>query len=73
MGGLRCQPQRSVEREDTSVQFGLMYLFSEFGDVPQAQIFNEFLEEVVRGRSDAAGPRGPGQGRGGMTCKGHGG
>ena len=28
------------------MQFGLMYLFSEFGNTPQAQIFEEFLEEV---------------------------
>ncbi len=28
------------------MQFGLMYLFSEYGDLPQAQVFREFLEEV---------------------------
>jgi len=29
------------------MQFGLMYLFSEFGNVPQAQVFAEFLDEVA--------------------------
>jgi alkanesulfonate monooxygenase SsuD/methylene tetrahydromethanopterin reductase-like flavin-dependent oxidoreductase (luciferase family) len=28
------------------MQFGLMYLFSEYGNVPQAQVFSEFLEEI---------------------------
>ena len=28
------------------MQFGMMYLFSEFGEKPQAQVFKEFLEEV---------------------------
>ena len=28
------------------MKFGLMYVFSEFGDTPQAQVFHEFLEEV---------------------------
>ncbi len=28
------------------MQFGLMYLFSEFGDTPQARVFGEFLDEV---------------------------
>ncbi len=28
------------------MQFGLMYLFSEFGDKPQAKAFEEFLDEV---------------------------
>ena len=27
------------------MQFGLMYLFSEYGNVPQAQVFGEFLEK----------------------------
>ncbi len=29
------------------MQFGLMYLFSEFGDKPQSQVFDEFLDEVA--------------------------
>lgn len=28
------------------MQFGVMYLFSEYGNVPQAQVFSEFLEEI---------------------------
>ena len=28
------------------MKFGLMYLFSEYGELPQAQVFAEFLEEV---------------------------
>ncbi|MCP4223278.1 MAG: LLM class flavin-dependent oxidoreductase [Actinomycetia bacterium] len=28
------------------MQFGMMYLFSEFGEQPQAQVFKDFLEEV---------------------------
>jgi alkanesulfonate monooxygenase SsuD/methylene tetrahydromethanopterin reductase-like flavin-dependent oxidoreductase (luciferase family) len=28
------------------MQFGMMYLFSEFGGKPQAQVFKEFMEEV---------------------------
>ncbi len=28
------------------MKFGMMYLFSEYGDTPQAQVFKEFLEEV---------------------------
>lgn len=33
------------------MKFGLMYLFSEFGDKPQAQIFKEFMEEVEAAES----------------------
>lgn len=28
------------------MRFGMMYLFSEFGTIPQAQVFKEFIEEV---------------------------
>ncbi|MDP6688824.1 MAG: LLM class flavin-dependent oxidoreductase [Alphaproteobacteria bacterium] len=28
------------------MKFGMMYLFSEYGEIPQAQVFKEFLEEV---------------------------
>ena len=28
------------------MKFGMMYLFSEYGSIPQAQVFKEFLEEV---------------------------
>lgn len=28
------------------MQFGMMYLFSEYGETPQAQVFKEFMEEV---------------------------
>ena len=28
------------------MQFGMMYLFSEYGNIPQPQVFKEFLEEV---------------------------
>ena len=31
------------------MKFGLFYLFSEFGDVPQARIFSEVLEEIDYG------------------------
>jgi len=31
------------------VKFGLFYLFSDFGDIPQDQIFNEVLEEIEYG------------------------
>ena len=28
------------------MKFGMMYLFSEYGEIPQSQVFKEFLEEV---------------------------
>ena len=28
------------------MKFGMMYLFSEYGEIPQAQVFKDFLEEV---------------------------
>ena len=31
------------------MKFGLFYLFSDFGDIPQDQIFNEVLEEIEYG------------------------
>ncbi len=31
------------------MKFGLFYLFSEFGDVPQERIFSEVLEEIDYG------------------------
>ena len=31
------------------MKFGLSYLFSEFGDIPQYRLFNEVLEEIEYG------------------------
>ena len=31
------------------MRFGLFYLFSDFGDIPQDQLFNEVLEEIEFG------------------------
>ena len=31
------------------MKFGLFYLFSDFGDIPQDRIFNEVLEEIEFG------------------------
>jgi hypothetical protein len=31
------------------VKFGLFYLFSDFGNIPQDQVFNEVLEEIEYG------------------------
>lgn len=42
MGGAPALEARKVD----TVQFGLMYLFSDFGNVPQAQVFREVLDEI---------------------------
>ena len=31
------------------MKFGLFYLFSDFGAIPQDQVFNEVLEEIEYG------------------------
>ena len=31
------------------MKFGMFYLFSDFGDIPQRQVFSEVLEEIEYG------------------------
>ena len=46
MGRAARSGDNPVSNKEGALKFGLMYLFSEFGDTPQAQVFHEFLDEV---------------------------